>query len=346
LLNSQIQHQKSKKLLSQYDYHLPKHLIALEKADPPDSSKLLVYDRKSDKITHSTFKDIASFIPKETAIIFNDTKVLKARIFGHKSSGGKCELLLERDIGDNKFKVLIKGKTKVGTILNFEDNLKVKIVKINEDTTREVIFYKEKILNFDMLLTVLDKIGHTPLPPYIKREDNNQDVENYQSIFAKNIGSVAAPTASLHFTKNVLKTLENFEKSYLTLHVGLGTFKSVDTDNILHHKMHSEWYSLDDKTQNIINSDKKILAVGTTSTRAIEHYVDCNKSSGMCNIFLHPQNKLKRVDYLLTNFHLPKSTLIMLVSSLIGVNRCKELYNIAIKNNYRFYSYGDAMLIL
>jgi S-adenosylmethionine:tRNA ribosyltransferase-isomerase len=332
--------------LEQYDYHLPPNLIATTKANPSDSSKLLVYDRKSGDITHAIFRDISSFIPQNTTMIFNNTKVFKARLFGVKNSGGKCELLLDKAIDGEMFQVLIKGKTKIGTILNFDDNLKAEVVEINDDGTRCVRFYQDNILDFNTLVEIMNKIGHTPLPPYIKREDNDQDMVDYQSIFAKHTGSVAAPTASLHFTPEVMQTLENIKKEYLTLHVGIGTFKGVESDDIKEHKMHSEYYSIDAKTEDIIKGDKNILAVGTTTARTIEYYARCTKPSGMCDIFLHPQNPPSRINQLLTNFHLPKSTLLMLVSSLVGIDKCKELYNIAIQKKYRFYSYGDAMLIL
>jgi len=329
-------------LVESYDYSLPKELIATYPVTPRDSAKLLVYDRKSDTIIHSTFKNILNFV--EADFIFNDTKVLKARIFGHKESGGKIELLLNRPFEDN-FLVYIRGKVKKGTKLYFEDNLEAIVQILNEDGSRIVSFYKnDKKLEFLELVEILNKIGHIPLPPYINREDEKLDEEEYQTKFAKNYGAVAAPTASLHFTDELLGQIKN--KHFLTLHVGAGTFKPVEVDNILEHPMHSEFYEIPKETAKILDSDKKIVAVGTTSTRTIEYYAREKKLFGECDLFLHPQNKPIRVNHLLTNFHLPKSTLIMLVSAFIGREKALELYEIAIKEKYRFYSYGDAMLII
>jgi S-adenosylmethionine:tRNA ribosyltransferase-isomerase len=330
-------------LVESYDYSLPKELIATYPVTPRDSAKLLVYDRKTDTITHTTFKNILDFTA-ESHFIFNDTKVLKARIFGKKKSGGKVELLLNRPFED-KFLVYIRGKVKVGYELFFNENLKAIVEKLNEDGSRIVSFYQnEKKLDFLSLVEILNKIGHIPLPPYINREDEKLDEEEYQTRFAKNYGAVAAPTASLHFTDELLSKIKN--KHFLTLHVGAGTFKPVEVDNILEHPMHSEFFEIPKETAEILDSDTKIVAVGTTSTRTIEYYARTKKLFGECDLFLHPKNPPIRVNTLLTNFHLPKSTLIMLVSAFIGRKKALELYEIAIKEKYRFYSYGDAMLIL
>jgi len=333
---------------SSYDYTLPKELIATSPAKPADNAKLLVYNRATKEIIHTTFKNLLDFIPKDTAIFLNNTKVIKARVFGKKSSGGKVELLVIREVGQNRFLVMIKGKVKIGTILEFEENLRAKVEELNSDGSRVVSFYIDnKKIDFNTLVTTLDKIGHIPLPPYMNREDKKEDELDYQTLFAKEAGSVAAPTASLHFTPELLKRLkEKFDTYYLTLHVGAGTFKPVDVEDILEHQMHSEVYNIPKEAAKVIDSNQKILAVGTTSTRTIEYYVRVKKPSGECNLFLHPNNKPIRVDYLLTNFHLPKSTLIMLVSAFLGRDETLRVYNIAIKNRYRFYSYGDAMLII
>lgn len=331
-----------------YDYYLPPELIAKEPAKPADMAKLLVYDRKKDKITHAIFKDLASFLPKDTSIVFNNTKVIKARIFGKKISGGKIELLLNRPLSNDTFSVFIRGKVKLETILEFDLNLKAKVLSLEKDGSRIVEFYlnQEKI-DFEKLLNILDKIGHIPLPPYIDREDRESDEVDYQTLFAKKAGAVAAPTASLHFTKELLEKIKKeFETKYLTLHVGAGTFKPIKAKSIDEHIMHSEYYEIPKETQNLIDSNKKILAVGTTVTRTIEYYTRVQKPLGECNLFLHPKNPPIRVNHLLTNFHLPKSTLIMLVASFIGIEKTLKLYDIAIKNGYKFYSYGDAMLIL
>jgi len=333
---------------SSYDYDLPDHLIATYPANPADAAKLLVYDRESDTIIHTTFKNLLDYIPKDTHIFFNDTKVIKARIFGRKETGGKIELLFNKPLPNDQYLVYIRGKVLEGYEISFDKNLKVKIIKLQEDGSRVVEFYiDDKKLDFLTLVEVLNDIGHLPLPPYIKREDQESDNSDYQTLFAKNYGAVAAPTASLHFTPELLDNLkQRYNTHYLTLHVGAGTFKPVECDDILDHPMHSEYYEIPKESEDIINSDKKILAVGTTVTRTIEYYNDTKKATGEANLFLNPLNKPKRVDYLLTNFHLPKSTLIMLVASFIGLEKTMKIYHEAIEKNYRFFSYGDGMLII
>ena len=333
---------------SSYNYSLPKELIATKPVYPADLARLLVYNRATKEITHTTFKNILEFIPKDTTIFLNDTKVIKARIFGSKSSGGKVELLLIRPQDNNRFLAMIKGKVKVDTTLEFNLNLSAKVKELNSDGSRIVTFYQDsKEINFEKLVTILDKIGHIPLPPYMNREDTREDELDYQSLFAKEAGSVAAPTASLHFTQKLLEEIKREHPIYyLTLHVGAGTFKPVEVEDITKHPMHSEIYNISKEAADIIDSNNKILAVGTTSTRTIEYYTRVKKVSGECDLFLHPNNKPIRVDYLLTNFHLPKSTLIMLVSAFLGRDETLRVYNEAIKKGYRFYSYGDAMLII
>ncbi|MBZ7982199.1 tRNA preQ1(34) S-adenosylmethionine ribosyltransferase-isomerase QueA [Campylobacter sp. RM12640] len=333
-------------LLSSYDYDLPEELIAKYPANPADSAKLLVYEKNSGKITHSVFYELANFLP-ECALIFNDTKVFKARFYGNKISGAKCELFINKILANDEFLVQVRGKVKEDDILIFQDNLNAKILKLNADGTRIVKFYKNnEVLKTDKVLKISEKIGHIPLPPYLKRMDNLDDEINYQSVFAKNIGAVAAPTASLHFTNRVLDSLKDKKSAYITLHVGAGTFASVECENIQEHKMHSEYFNLSDEAIKLINSDIPILGVGTTATRTIEYYARTKKSSGECDLFLNPSNRPIRQNYLLTNFHLPKSTLIMLVASFIGRQNTLKLYEEAIKNKYKFYSYGDAMLII
>lgn len=336
-------------LTQSYDYFLPKELIATTPANPADSAKLLVYDRKNDTITHTTYKNLLEFLPQDIAIFFNDTKVIKARLFGKKESGGNIELLFNKPLQNDQYLVYIRGKIKhTGIKLLFDNNLHAIITSINEDGTREVEFYQnEKKLDFLNLVEIFNEIGHIPLPPYINREDNKDDETNYQTLFAKNYGAVAAPTASLHFTPELLEKLKKqFETQYLTLHVGAGTFKPVESDKILEHPMHSEYFEISKKAQETIDSNKNILAVGTTVTRTIEYYARTQKTEGECNLFLNPTNKPLRVNHLLTNFHLPKSTLIMLIASFVGINKTLELYNLAIEKKYRFYSYGDGMLII
>jgi S-adenosylmethionine:tRNA ribosyltransferase-isomerase len=335
-------------LVNAYDYQLPPELIATSPANPKDSAKLLVYHRHNDSITHAIFRDIQNYIPQDTTIILNDTKVIKARIFGQKPSGGKVELLINSPLEDDRFLVYIRGRVKEGGILYFEQSLQAKVLTLNEDGTRVVSFYHDKqLLDFETLNTILEKIGHIPLPPYIKRKDNKQDEEDYQTLFAKNIGAVAAPTASLHFTDSLFEAVKsNYNAHFITLHVGAGTFKPVECTDIQKHVMHKEFYNIPEKTKTILDSDKSLLAVGTTVTRTIEYYAREKKAQGESDLFLHPGNKPIRVNHLLTNFHLPKSTLLMLVASFVGVEKALSLYQEAIAKEYQFYSYGDAMLIL
>ncbi|MGW8169935.1 MAG: tRNA preQ1(34) S-adenosylmethionine ribosyltransferase-isomerase QueA [Sulfurovaceae bacterium] len=335
-------------LTASYDYVLPKELIALHPVHPADNAKLLVYDRQSDTITHTTFSNLLEFIPKECNIFLNDTKVIKARIFGSKVSGGAIELLLNKPLHDNFFLVMIRGKVKIGTRLFFDNDLIATVTQLNNDGSRVVIFEKDKkILNFEELIKILELIGHMPLPPYIQRDDTAEDEIEYQSLFADKSGAVAAPTASLHFTPELLELLKQKHNTYtLTLHVGAGTFKPVDCDEILLHPMHSEQFHIPSDTLPALQGDKPILAIGTTVTRTIEYFSRTNITSGECDLFLHPHNKPQRVNHLLTNFHLPKSTLIMLVASFIGREKTLKIYKEAISKNYRFFSYGDTILIL
>ncbi len=333
---------------SSYDYSLPNKLIATSPLYPADSAKLLVYNRASNTTTHTIFKELLNYIPEDTSIFLNDTKVIKARVFGKKSSGGAVEVLVVKPLTNNRYLVMIKGRVKVDTLLEFENGLSAVVHSLNSDGSRVVTFYIRGIsIDFIKLVAILEDIGHIPLPPYMNREDRESDEVDYQTLFAKHEGSVAAPTASLHFTPELLERLKKrYKTSYLTLHVGAGTFKPVDSEDILSHPMHSEVYNIPKDAEDTINSDSKILAVGTTSTRTIEYYAREKVSSGECDLFLNPLNKPIRVDYLLTNFHLPKSTLIMLVSAFLGRDKTLKLYNEAIEKEYRFYSYGDAMLII
>jgi len=336
-------------LTASYDFSLPEELIATHPATPRDHAKLLVYDRETDTITHTHFYDLEKFIPKECALIFNDTKVIKARLYGKKPSGGKLELLINRSLNAHDVNVYIRGKVKVDSEIIFQESLIAKVTQLSEDGSRIVNFYQNnKLLRFEDLLPIIDTIGHVPLPPYIQREDNESDESEYQTVFAKEEGAVAAPTASLHFTQQQHERIcKNFQHAYVTLHVGSGTFKPVDVEIITEHPMHSEYYDISNAAKEILDDTTPILSVGTTSTRTIEFYDKHGKvQRGEANLFLHPNNKPSRVNHLLTNFHLPKSTLLMLVASFVGLEKTQELYAEAIKEKYRFYSYGDAMLLL
>ncbi len=331
-----------------YDYELPQKFIATTPVNPKDSAKLLVYDRKNNKITHTTFKYLLEYLPEDCDVFLNDTRVIKARIFGKKRSGGKVEILLNKPLDANTYLVLIRGKVKEGTELFFDNKLIATVIKLNSDGSRVVTFKQnEQSIRFEDLVLILDKIGHIPLPPYIQRDDNKEDEKDYQTLFAKNAGAVAAPTASLHFTPELFEKLEKRHKTHkVTLHVGAGTFKPVDAEHILDHPMHSEYFHIPIKSANTLDSKKNILAIGTTVTRTIEYYVRTKNTNGECDLFLNPKNKPQRVTHLLTNFHLPKSTLIMLVSAFIGREKTLQLYKEAIEKEYRFFSYGDAMLII
>jgi S-adenosylmethionine:tRNA ribosyltransferase-isomerase len=342
-----------------YDYVLPKGYIATSPVHPRDHAKLLVYDRKKDTITHTTFKHLLDFVPQECDVFLNDTRVIKARIFGQKvpthisksgvaQGGGKVELLFNKPLDAHHYLVLIKGKVQIGTKLRFDDTLEATVTAFNEDGSRIVTFtHKEKMIRFEELVLVLDKIGHIPLPPYMQREDNKEDELDYQTLFAKNAGAVAAPTASLHFTPELFAALEARHRTHkITLHVGAGTFKPVDAEQILDHPMHSEYFDVPKASAKVLDSSTPLLAIGTTVTRTLEYYVRTGQTVGECDLFLNPSNRPQRVTHLLTNFHLPKSTLIMLVSAFIGREKTLDLYKEAIENKYRFFSYGDAMLIL
>ena len=333
--------------LSSYDYFLPEKLIATQPASPRSSAKLMVYERESGKVIHSSFKHLLNFLPA-CSVIYNDSKVLKARLFGQTKTGGKRELFLHQEKELNKFFAQIKGRVKAGDEIAISPNLKARVLELLDDGRRVVeFFYAEKRLCKQELYSLLDTVGELALPPYMKRLALVEDGKNYQSVFAKELGSVAAPTASLHFDDEAWK---NFQKARntasITLHIGPGTFAPLQVENIKEHKMHSEEFYLSEEAIELIKSPERLLAIGTTATRVVEDFTRFNKSSGLCSLFLNPFNGPKRVDFLLTNFHLPKSSLIMLVASFIGLSKTLELYDLAIKNNYKFYSYGDCMLIL
>lgn len=331
-----------------YDYHLPESLIASRPVHPRDHARLLVYDRSSDTVTHTTFQHLLEFIPSDCDIFLNDTRVIKARIFGAKRSGGKIELLLNKPLGDGSYQVMIRGRVKVGTQLTFEEGLEATVTALHADGSRTVEFTQaQKPLLFEALVQILDRIGHIPLPPYIHREDNEEDESDYQTLFAAEAGAVAAPTASLHFTPELLEALRRKHRTHtLTLHVGAGTFKPVEAVQILDHPMHSEYFHIPPESAQVLDSHKPVLAIGTTVTRTIEYYSRTGKQEGECDLFLNPANLPCRVTHLLTNFHLPKSTLIMLVSAFVGREKTLTLYEEAATEGYRFFSYGDAMLIL
>jgi len=305
---------------SSYDFTLPNELIATEAASPRESAKLLVYDRKTDTITHTIFSEIEKFLPPECAIIFNDTKVIKARLFGKKTSGGKVELLINRALNAHDVSCYIRGKVKVETQLHFDESIEAKVTKLHEDGSREVNFYLEqKLLRFEELLPYLEKIGHVPLPPYINREDNRSDELEYQSVWAKYEGAVAAPTASLHFSDELFKSVcSKHEHAFVTLHVGSGTFKPVESEDILDHPMHSEYYAISSEAKQIIDGKKSLLSVGTTSTRTIEYFMrHQDKLEGEANGSYENLEKFKdTLADLIENFSHLKESVVLSLSAL------------------------------
>lgn len=333
---------------SSYHFHLPPELIATHPAQPRDHARLLVYDRQTDTITHARFYELEKYLPDDCAILFNDTKVIKARLYGKKNSGGKIELLINRPLDAYTVNVYIRGRVKEDTLLTFDKTLSARVTTLHDDGSRDVIFsLDDEQIRFETLLGIIDKIGHIPLPPYMEREDGESDTADYQTVFARHEGAVAAPTASLHFSDALFQRVcDHHKHAFVTLHVGAGTFKPVESEIITDHPMHSEYYSISDDALKIVDSSQPLLCVGTTSTRTVEYYVRTHEPSGEANLFLHPNNPPRRVDYLLTNFHLPQSTLLMLVASFVGIDTTHRLYDEAIREKYRFYSYGDAMLII
>ena len=332
--------------LSDFDFDLPKSLIAQYPSSIRTDSRLLVL---RDIIDDSTFSQLGNFLKPNDLLVLNDTKVIAARLFGHKDSGGKVEVLVERLINDHEALVMIKSSRspKIGTYLVLENKSRIKICDKN-DGIYKVNFESDSILN------VLNEIGHIPLPPYINREDSKEDKSRYQTVYAKNNGAVAAPTAGLHFDEMLLSSLENqgINHTFVTLHVGAGTFQPVKVEDIESHKMHSEYYEISTETIDKIEQAKalggRIIAVGTTAVRALES-ASVNGSlkhqNGDTDIFIYPGFKFQIVDAMITNFHLPKSSLLMLVSAFIGFEEMFETYSHAIKEKYRFFSYGDAMLL-
>lgn len=357
--------------LSQFDFNLPKTLIAQKPASPRDACRLMVLDRKTKSIKHDHFYNLGEYLRPGDVLVLNDSKVLPARIIGKKPTGGKAEILLLKQLTSNNWDCLVGFvpiKKQAGLEIIFKSGLKGKIIKRQKDTA--IIKFNQ---NGQKLMNKILAIGQAPTPPYIKRLAKRQE---YQTIFAKKLGSVAAPTAGLHFTKNLLKKLkkQGLQIEYITLHVGLGTFQPVKTEDIRKHQMHEEYFELSKTTAKNLNEAKRegrrIIAVGTTVTRVLETCAGSvmvrfsnhdtatlrepqgdsvallKPRSSTTNIFIYPGYKFKFIDALITNFHVPKSTLIMLVEALAGKKLIDQAYQIAIKKKYQFYSFGDAMVIL
>lgn len=339
--------------LQEFDYYLPEELIAQHPLERRDMSRLMVLDRKSGEIDHKLFKDITDYFTEGDCLVLNNTRVIPARLLGQKEgSGGKIEFVLLKRIAGDTWEVILRPgkKAKPGARFVFgSGELKAEILEVLEEGNRLVRFIYEGVFE-----EILDKVGIMPLPPYIT--EKLEDPERYQTVYAKYNGSAAAPTAGLHFTRELLETLRNkgVKIAYVMLHVGLGTFRPVKVDDITQHKMHSEYYSIGQEACDMINSakkaGKKVVAVGTTSCRVLETVGGNNNGEmkacdGWTDIFIYPGYRFIIVDRLITNFHLPESTLIMLVSSLAGRENVLGAYAAAVRERYRFFSFGDAMFI-
>jgi S-adenosylmethionine:tRNA ribosyltransferase-isomerase len=338
---------------SDFFYELPQELIAQTPAQPRDSSRLMILDKSTGKVEHKIFHDLIDYLEPNDCLILNDTRVIPARIYGvKKETGAVVEFLLLKQKENNVWECLCKpGKrAKIGTEFVFGEGLvDCEVIDITDDGNRLIKF------NCDSkeIYTILDKIGKMPLPPYITAE--LKDGERYQTVYSKELGSAAAPTAGLHFTKEMLQEIQNkgIKIGYVTLHVGLGTFRPVKVDDVTKHKMHSEHYHMPKETADLINATKanggRVISVGTTSTRTLESVA--TKNGCICeddddtSIFIYPGYKFKCIDALVTNFHLPESTLIMLISAFAGYDNVMNAYKIAVDEKYRFFSFGDAMFI-
>ncbi|NFA60883.1 tRNA preQ1(34) S-adenosylmethionine ribosyltransferase-isomerase QueA [Clostridium sporogenes] len=335
-----------------FDFYLPEELIAQHPMEKRDEARLLVLNKETGEIEHKIFKNILDYLNPNDCLVLNDTRVLPARLIGAKEeTGGKMEFLLLKRKEKDVWETLVKpGKrAQIGTKFIFGNGeLKAEVIGIGEEGSRIVKFYYEGIFE-----EILDKLGQMPLPPYIK--EKLEDKEMYQTVYSKEQGSAAAPTAGLHFTEELLEKIKEkgVKLAFLTLHVGLGTFRPVKVEDIQDHVMHSEYYKMDPKTAEIINTTKenggRVIAVGTTSCRTLETIGDeegkVREQSGWTDIFIYPGYKYKVVDALITNFHLPQSTLLMLVSALAGRDKIMNAYNTAVEKEYRFFSFGDAMFI-
>ena len=335
-----------------FNFDLPDELIAQTPLDKRDESRMLVLDKKTGNIEHKKFLNLIDYLDNNDVLVLNDTKVMPARLYGTKEeTNALIEVLMLKDHGNNTWECLTKPakRVKIGTTISFgEGLLKAKCIEIKDEGIR--IF---KLEYEGILYEILDKLGEMPLPPYIHEKLNDKD--RYQTVYAKNIGSAAAPTAGLHFTNELLEKLKNKGVTilYVTLHVGLGTFRPVSVEDVDKHVMHSEFYQMSKEVADTLNKAKKdgkrIISVGTTSTRTLETimslYGEFKECSGWTNIFIYPGYEFKAIDSLITNFHLPKSTLVMLVSALAGRENIMNAYNEAIKEKYRFFSFGDSMFI-
>lgn len=337
--------------LSDFDFKLPEEQIARYPLPERSASRLLMLDRRTGAITHHQFRDLPSLLQPQDLLVFNNSKVIPARLFGNKTTGGKVEFLIEKILATQHVLAHVKTSKKLhpGAMVYLDQGYQIEVITKQED------LYELKFLTEESIASVLEKIGHIPLPPYMQRDDEMLDRNRYQTVYAQAPGSVAAPTAGLHFDESILQKLteKNIEKTYVTLHVGAGTFQPVRVENILEHKMHAEYLEVNEKNciavQKCRENKGKIVAVGTTSVRSLETASQQNSLQpffGETRVFIYPGYEFRNIDALITNFHLPKSSLLMLVSAFAGHQHIMNAYQVAIKKGYRFYSYGDAMLII
>ncbi len=336
---------------SDFYYDLPENLIAQTPVEPRDSSRLLVYNRQTNAVEHKIFRDIIDYLDENCLLVVNNTKVYPARVYAKTENGGKMEILLLKRLNLTDWEVLVKPgkKARLGSKFYVSEELSFEVIDHAEDGGRIIRFIFNGVFE-----DILSKVGEMPLPPYIK--EKLKDGSRYQTVYCKNEGSAAAPTAGLHFTKELIQRLKDkgIQFAEVQLNVGLGTFRPVKVDNVEEHKMHSEYYEIDEKNAELINQakrqGKRIIAVGTTSVRTLESVADekgfVKACHGNTQIFIYPPYKFKCVDSLITNFHLPESTLVMLVSALTGREKILELYKLAVQEKYRFFSFGDAMFII
>ncbi len=347
--------------LSDFDYHLPDELIARYPGETRSGSRLLCLDRHSGAVSHHIFRDILGMIRPEDLLVFNDTRVIPARLFGHKATGGRIEVLLERLLSEHEAMAQVRASKPPAT------GMILKLVSADSSETldaevlgRQGEFYHLRFPSERPLVDLLDQFGHMPLPPYIDRADEQSDQTRYQTVYSRHPGAVAAPTAGLHFDDALLDALKvkGVDQAFLTLHVGSGTFQPVRTDNVLAHKMHSEWINVPAAVAEQVRACKqrggRVIAVGTTTVRSLESaalkslqagHTDLQAWSGDTDIFIYPGFEFRVVDAMITNFHLPRSTLMMLISAFAGRDAVMAAYAEAVREHYRFFSYGDAMFI-
>jgi len=337
---------------STFSFKLPDELIAQYPSENRSDSRLLVYQRELGEASHQSFRDLPNYLTDKDLLVLNNTQVMNARLFGVKQTGGKCELLVERITSERTFLAHMKANKslKVDQTFFITDNIPVTVIG------RQANLFHCEVPESTLVTELLEEHGHVPLPPYIEREDKLEDKSRYQTVYAKHLGAVAAPTAGLHFDETLLKKISDKGVSigYLTLHVGAGTFKPVQSNDINDHVMHSEWLSVDETLISQIKETKarggRVIAVGTTVVRSLETLMRDNRElspyQGDSDIFIYPPYEFKVVDGIVTNFHLPESTLIMLVSAFLGIEQAMSLYQLAIENKYRFFSYGDSSLLL